>query len=277
MEKVKSFKWCHNNIGEQLFFSLDLQPITVGIGYNITTWKHHGISPAPFFRIYLLLSGEFEICFPSETYTLKAGNMYFIPQHESFRYRSITPCTHYYFHFNSGALSNILFSRQLHAKTAEKEEIACFKHLLQHKKGGRSMQTMLDEKVIMHKLLMPFFLHIPPNQVEMVSLEGHFLAVVDYINQNLDKDIEISELGKIAGMPRAKFSSRFRLLFGVPPKQYISLCRIQHAKKLLCQTDYSGVEIARMTGYRNIFFFYKMFKKYVNCTPSRFREENVLD
>ncbi len=277
MEKVKSVQWCHNNVGEQLFFSMDLQPITAGIGYDITSWKHHGISPAPFFRIYLLLTGEFQVRFPSETHTLTAGNMYFLPRHESFTYKSITPCTHYYFHFNSHALSDILFCRQLLSKPAGKNEIACFKHLLQARKNTRSMQTLLDEKVIMHKLLMPFFLPVPSNKLEMLNLESHFLPVVDYLNQNLDKDIEIAELGNIAGMSRAKFSARFRQLFGVPPKQYISICRIQRAKELLCQTKYSGAEIARMTGYRNVFFFYKMFKKYVNCTPSRFREVNVLD
>ena len=76
---------------------------------------------------------------------------------------------------------------------------------------------------------------------------------------------------KLAGLRRAEFSARFRKIYAIPPKQYISLRRISRAKYLLTRTDLAIKEIVWKTGFESEIFFFRVFKKYTGTTPLRFR------
>ena len=83
----------------------------------------------------------------------------------------------------------------------------------------------------------------------------------DYIDEHLGQEIRISELEKLAGLRRAEFSARFRKIYAIPPKQYISLRRISRAKYLLTRTDLAIKEIVWKTGFESEIFFFRVFKK----------------
>lgn len=275
MTQVKTVHWKLEDMAQQLFFKMDLLPVSAGIGYDISSWENNGLSNYPYYRIHFPVSGEYEIRSFSTTFRTAPGDLYFLPRHEPLRLCGIQPSTHYFFHFDSLELSRILpFRSPLRVKAPEDYKETFDELIRRHQTGGR-IESLFREKFLMHKLVQPFCDQLLRNSKELLDSNERFRKVIDYIELMLHKDIAIEELESIAELPRARFSAEFRRIFGQPPKQYISICRIARAKKLLLETDLPCREIAEMTGFHDVLFFYKMFKKYVHLAPARYRKSSI--
>ena len=277
MDRVKTALWKRGNRIEQMFFKLDFLPISVGIGYDILSWQNNGLSNYPYFRIHFPVSGEYEIRSLESTVLAESGNLYFLPWHNPLRFCGIKPSTHYFFHFDSVELSKILPFRSPLCVQAPPEIREIFEELLQLRSSENGEERILREKFLMHRLIYPFYDQLFRDQKELLSSNEQFRKVIDYIELMLDKDITVEELEGIAGMSRAKFSAEFRRIFGQGTKQYISISRIARAKKLLLETNLPCREIAEMTGFHDVLFFYKMFKKYVHITPASYRKSSTAN
>ena len=95
------------------------------------------------------------------------------------------------------------------------------------------------------------------------------LKIIDY---NYCSTITIEQIAEYLSVDPAYFSRRFAQKIGVSPKRYIIKKRIERAKELLCSNDAGVFEIANSVGYEDQFYFYKIFKKYTNLSPSEYRK-----
>ncbi len=69
------------------------------------------------------------------------------------------------------------------------------------------------------------------------------------------------------------FIRSFRHYMGMTPMQYITSIRINKARELLKNTDYSIQEISALSGYENPLYFSRIFHKQTGYSPSRYRRE----
>ena len=67
-------------------------------------------------------------------------------------------------------------------------------------------------------------------------------------------------------------SSLLKEELGMPFSEYITSKRIQRAKELLDDESLSVDAIAREVGYKDYFYFTKVFKKAVGISPSKYRK-----
>jgi AraC family transcriptional regulator len=96
--------------------------------------------------------------------------------------------------------------------------------------------------------------------------------VIEFINDNLDKDLPLSDLAVVANMSKYHFAKSFRRAIGIAPHQYLVKVRIEKARKLLLTEDSASLaEIARSVGYADPTFFSAQFLKIVGMSPSRYR------
>ena len=98
------------------------------------------------------------------------------------------------------------------------------------------------------------------------------LKIIDY---NYCTTISVERIAEHLSVDPSYFSRRFAQKIGVSPKRYIIKKRIERAKELLCSTDAGVFEIANSVGYEDQFYFYKIFKKYTNLSPSEYRKKNA--
>ena len=98
------------------------------------------------------------------------------------------------------------------------------------------------------------------------------LKIIDY---NYCTTINVERIAEHLSVDPSYFSRRFAQKIGVSPKRYIIKKRIERAKELLCSTDADVFEIANSVGYEDQFYFYKIFKKYTNLSPSEYRKKNA--
>ncbi len=96
--------------------------------------------------------------------------------------------------------------------------------------------------------------------------------VLDYINENIDKDLRLEELAQLNSLSRYHFARSFRESLGETPYQYILRNRIKRAKTLLLMPGLTAIEIAKRTGFSDASQFSRMFRKATGVTPLAWRK-----
>jgi transcriptional regulator GlxA family with amidase domain len=104
--------------------------------------------------------------------------------------------------------------------------------------------------------------------------DEHLGKVIQLLHSHLDKKWTVDSMAASAGMSRSSFASRFRLIVGQSPLEYLTQWRIHQASVLLRKTDESVAKIARRVGYASESAFTKIFKKILLTTPIDFRAES---
>lgn len=110
------------------------------------------------------------------------------------------------------------------------------------------------------------------------ATEKHFScreleATVRYFNEAFSQNIRIEEYAKNQHMSVCWFIRSFKRYMGITPMQYITSIRLNKAKELLKNTNYSIQEISELVGYENPLYFSRIFRKQIGCTPSAYRKE----
>ena len=106
------------------------------------------------------------------------------------------------------------------------------------------------------------------------GLPGYRLKrVLDYIADNLDENISLSQLAAIAGMSPHYFSALFKRSTGRAPHQYVLLQRIERAKQQLRDPKQSIIDAGLDAGFQNPSHFARVFRNVVGITPSSFRAD----
>lgn len=94
---------------------------------------------------------------------------------------------------------------------------------------------------------------------------------ISYIHANYtNEEIIISELAAKCFLSEAYFRRIFKSLYHLTPLEYIRLLRIDVAASLLSERVCSVSEAARQTGFSDVKYFSKIFKKIKGVSPSKY-------
>lgn len=110
------------------------------------------------------------------------------------------------------------------------------------------------------------FLRIAAGQQEL-------LAVLQYIDRNLDQPLSNATLAEIAVASESRFIRRFREATGRTPGRYVQDRRLRKAAELLISTDHSIDHIAEYCGFANRYYFTRVFAQRMGCPPARYRSD----
>lgn len=99
--------------------------------------------------------------------------------------------------------------------------------------------------------------------------------VLDYIELNLDGDIDYKKIAQVAYSSEYHFSRMFSSISGVSLSEYIRRRRLTHAAFEIQKTDTRILDIALKYGYESVDSFTRAFKKTHGLTPSAAREKGV--
>lgn len=99
---------------------------------------------------------------------------------------------------------------------------------------------------------------------------GRFEAVIAYIRQNIAEDLSVDELSQQAHMSKPSFFRAFKNELGISPMEYVIRERIGHAKRLLANSN-SIKEACFASGFNNLNYFTRIFKKHEGVTPGAYQ------
>ena len=101
-----------------------------------------------------------------------------------------------------------------------------------------------------------------------------FSRVIKFMHENLDKDLRLDQLARIAKLSNFYFIKQFRAAFGTSPHQYILGCRIDLAKRLLTESFFSIGYISQRCGFSSQSHFTSAFRQNTGIPPRLFRHNN---
>jgi AraC family transcriptional regulator len=143
--------------------------------------------------------------------------------------------------------------------------------LKQENLGGRLYIDSLANVLAVH-LLRQYAAAKPHLQIYEGGLSQlQLVRVLDYINERLDRKIELTDLAQLLGISQFHFSHLFKQAIGVSPYQYLIQQRIERAKQLLQQLDRSIMDVALDCGFNSHSHLSKQFRQFTGMTPKAYR------
>lgn len=101
-------------------------------------------------------------------------------------------------------------------------------------------------------------------------------GIQDYMDAQIERDTPVSELAKQANLSDRQFIRRFKQATEHAPLTYIQLLRIEKAKRMLCSSRMSVEKICFESGYQDVRFFRRLFKRHTGLAPTEFRDKFSL-
>ena len=114
--------------------------------------------------------------------------------------------------------------------------------------------------------------------VAMDAMLSHEIAkVVDVLRANQYKDnFSLADMAAISRMPMETFRKRFVAEVGMPPLSYVLHCKMERAKELLRDQNYSVRQAGAEVGMQDPYHFSKQFKHIVGISPSAFMKQAAM-
>ena len=112
---------------------------------------------------------------------------------------------------------------------------------------------------------------------EVLAVEDRQIAAATrFIREHACEGIDVSDVLRAVPMSRSTLDRRFITLMNCSPKDEILRVRLNRAKQLLAETDFSLPIIAEKIGLEHAEYLSRIFKKRVGMTPSEFRGRAFL-
>jgi AraC-like DNA-binding protein len=261
---------------------------------NFAHWNlPRAASPTPLhyhsdiIEIHCLIKGRRVFHLNEKTYTITGNEMFIALPYEP-HYTSnndLSPCSFFGFQIDVSKKEALLgLNREYSLALYEILTSLNFRHLrfspnetqlLRH-----AFENIIDEDVSAHLLgvqyLSCFLFKIPDfipvrNEVKNIS-DVNIKRVIKHINSCYKEDLQLKELSAISGYSLSRFKIKFKEIVGIPPANYITSKKLEHAKNLLEQTNLYITQIALDAGFSSSNYFCTVFRNFTNYTPSEYRE-----
>lgn len=99
--------------------------------------------------------------------------------------------------------------------------------------------------------------------------------VREYIDKHYTEAFDSKDIERVCGLSYKYAGTLFKGATGQTIKEYQCMLRLRRAEQLLTETDIPVTEIARLTGFSDLFYFSKVFHREKGCTPRDYRKEYV--
>lgn len=99
----------------------------------------------------------------------------------------------------------------------------------------------------------------------------HVQRAKSYIRFNYMNPLSIGDVAKQANLERTYFSKIFHQFEHTTPQEYLLLYRLESARQLLKNSEYSVREVGSLVGIHDPYYFSRVFKKYTGASPLQYR------
>lgn len=99
-------------------------------------------------------------------------------------------------------------------------------------------------------------------------------ATVATLHEKFAEPLVTTQLARVAGLSTSQFERTFRKAFGTSPRQYLLGIRLEHACRLLNETDDTVASVALRCGFYDHAHFTRAFASWMGMTPARYRRDH---
>lgn len=242
--------------------------------------------------LLLVLTGEMQIEMKEERFCVRAGDLLFIPANVFYRPLDGGACTYFFLHFTASTLPEstqtpLYIAIAPHTNLRGGYAYSCLGsypsavriptfvpsahpnvHGLFERAARLKPNKSFSDQLLLDHILRELLLALDETRpVTNKRLE----EITDYIEQNYVKDLSLSVLAEQFSVSASFIARLFRTYLGQKPSEYINNIRVSVAGTLLSETALSITEIAEKTGFSNVYYFSRVFKRITGISPSKAR------
>jgi len=156
----------------------------------------------------------------------------------------------------------------------KREAAACIRSILREATDKRIGYELAVSMLIKQLLL----IIIRNDSKEVLSGQDDFdrmrlRPVLTFVENHLTDRIQVEEVCKLANMSYYYFVKFFKKSIGLSFTEYVNYRKIKWAERILLTKDLSISEVGERIGMPNMAHFYKMFRKYNDCSPKEFQKK----
>jgi AraC-like DNA-binding protein/mannose-6-phosphate isomerase-like protein (cupin superfamily) len=140
---------------------------------------------------------------------------------------------------------------------------------LNHVWTGKRLGFLLKSRSILQDILYQLVkyqdvLIYNPNHYKKIDM------IQQFIQTNYYRNFTVSELAHMANFSESHFRKLFRNVTGMTSIQYANMVKINKAKDIISSGEANVSEAAIQTGFKDIFYFSRLFKTVTGEPPSHF-------
>ncbi|MEK3883117.1 AraC family transcriptional regulator [Paenibacillus sp. PL2-23] len=255
-----------------------------------TNWHYHKQ-----LELLLVLSGKLDVYLEADSYQMRSGDLLIIGDSELHRDRGSKDLDYivlqfdleqffdhssipYIRYFSDSQLplsrANYIFKEN---EAIKAQAASCIEGILQEasrKETGYELAVSILIKQILLLLLRGDTrkLLVEQDNFDKIRLK----PVLDYVENHLNDRILVEEVCKIANMSYYYFVKYFKKTVGLSFTEYVNYRKVKWAERILLTKDLSISEVGERIGMPNMAHFYKMFKKYNDCSPKQFQRKMTM-
>ena len=117
-----------------------------------------------------------------------------------------------------------------------------------------------------------------------IALIGYFCRLaqdgIDDLREVMESNslynLELSQYARLCNRSLSKFKRDFAATFNESPGRWLLQKRIDHAQRLLIQTDKQIIDVALESGFSNVSHFDRVFKESTGISPLKYRKGILL-
>jgi len=190
------------------------------------------------------------------------------------------PASHPYWAFPENLELASLFKeagRGLHLKGRTAATISRLLRELPEKEGHAQLAAMMSAISVIATAEAAERSYLSTKSFNLSSEDQHQAAIscaVQYMIANFRYEIRLEDVMLLADMSRATFSRQFKELTGHTFSGFLSKLRLQAAQRELRESTRSVLDIAFASGFTQLSFFNRLFRREQNCSPSEYRRRH---
>jgi AraC family transcriptional regulator len=264
-------------------------------------WNYKNVI-SPYFRIYYIDQGSGEISDVSSSLILEPGYLYIVPSFTLCNLSCNGHLSQYFIQFfeeTPDGISLFMNNRSIGRIKATAVDINNFSRLVKINPGRginrsdnpqvyeknifyreyqelnneQNISAFLETQGILLQLLSRFLAPAVFKHQETLQIHAKIVDAMSYISLNLNNQLTVALLASRANLNTDYFSRLFKQYSGGRPIDYIQEKRIERAQYLMVTSQMTFGQIAELTGFDNIFYFSKIFKRITGMTPGKYKKQ----
>lgn len=117
------------------------------------------------------------------------------------------------------------------------------------------------------------FVNAVRSQLKSVPYSKAVRKSIQYMRSHLQEKLTVNELAEVAELSESRYSHLFRDETGISPVAYFRKEKIESAREMLKDSEFTVYEIATILGFSSESHFVKAFREQVGMTPGEYRRK----
>ncbi|MFB5192983.1 AraC family transcriptional regulator [Alicyclobacillus fastidiosus] len=231
------------------------------------------------FNLHLVTKGSGYVVVGQKSYRVRQGDcfLYFPLRQQTYHSSAEDPWSVRWVHFYGKHLTEFMLDAGVNQSVIwALHQWAALEELFHDLLIETETNTMLRParlSTLTYAILMEFMHQaVPLTTAKTTNQSDRVTRLLPLMQERATSPFDLAEWADLANVSPHYFCKLFRKTVGMKPLDFVTRCRIQHAKQLLLENREATIKsIATACGYNHISYFNKRFYELEGMTPTEYR------